>query len=154
MQDEFVQFAQKAFIIKEGKLLIVQKSAKDPVNPFRWDVPGGRKKVFETIDEHIIREVKEEVGIDVVPKNVFDLWSVSLKHKANPYQANLPLTIVLTARFCEYNGDEQDVVIDNDEINEYRWVKIDDNLLEYNFLDGIRHVFENLVKNYNKNKGN
>lgn len=60
---EQFRFAQKAFIVNEGKLLLVKKSADDPFHPNEWEVPGGRMEFGEKLDEHIKREVKEEGGI-------------------------------------------------------------------------------------------
>src|SRR5437762_8381547 len=54
-------FAQKAFIWNHGRLLLVRKSDEDPNQPGRWEVPGGRMEFGEEVDEHLIREVNEEV---------------------------------------------------------------------------------------------
>ena len=35
------RFAQKAFIVDNGKLLLVKKSKDDPYHPGEWEVPGG-----------------------------------------------------------------------------------------------------------------
>ena len=41
------QFAQKAFVVHNGALLMVRKSSGDPHNPGRWEVPGGRMSFGE-----------------------------------------------------------------------------------------------------------
>ena len=142
--DELLQFAQKAFIIKNNKILLIQKSDKDLVQPNRWEVPGGRKQEGETLDEHIIREVKEEVGLDILPKNVFDMWQFTLN--INDKQT----TVVAVARFCDLSSTTIDLT--EDVIKNYKWVEINDELLNYNFMSQIRPVIERFVKNYNKNE--
>lgn len=37
------RFAQKAFIVDNGKLLLVKKSKDDPYHPGEWEVPGGEE---------------------------------------------------------------------------------------------------------------
>ena len=140
MIDEFIQFAQKAIIIKDNKLLMIKKTTKDLVNPERWEIPGGRKQVGETLDEHIIREVKEEVGLDVVPKNIFDLWEFKIKVDGKE------TTVVAISRFCEIV--DENVNITEDVIDKCEWVNIDCNLLNYNLIPGIRNTIEKLVKLY------
>jgi ADP-ribose pyrophosphatase YjhB (NUDIX family) len=43
-------FAQKAFIVKENRLLMVKKSKDDPKNPNKWEVPGGRMEFGESYE--------------------------------------------------------------------------------------------------------
>jgi 8-oxo-dGTP pyrophosphatase MutT (NUDIX family) len=66
-QSRVLAFAQKAFITKNGKLLVIRRAASDPVNPLRWEVPGGRIEPGELLDDCIRREVREEVGLEIVP---------------------------------------------------------------------------------------
>ena len=44
--DEF-RNAAKAFIIKEGKLLLIKRRPNDPHKPGAWDIPGGRLELGE-----------------------------------------------------------------------------------------------------------
>ena len=57
MAKEFIQFAQKALIINDGKLLMIKKSEKDPINPNRYELPGGRMSNGENLDEHIKNKI-------------------------------------------------------------------------------------------------
>ena len=140
MIDELVQFSQKALIIKDNKLLIIKKSSKDFINPNKWDCPGGRKQEGESVDEHIKREVMEEVSIEVVPKEVFDLWDFYVEVNGKK------ITTVSVSRFCELKDDN--IQITEDCIDGYEWATIDETLLEYNFISGIRHTIEKLVDLY------
>ncbi len=55
-----------AIIINEGKILMV----KSYNNNYYYSV-GGRVKLFETMDEAVIREVFEEIGINVGVDRLF-----------------------------------------------------------------------------------
>lgn len=140
MVDELLQFAQKALIIKNRKLLLIKKSSKDINSPNQWEVPGGRKQVGENLEEHIIREVKEEVGLEILPKEIFDMWEFSI------HVNNEKTTVVAVARFCELTNEN--IIITEDVIDNYKWVNIDANLLDYNLIPGIRKTIEKLVKLY------
>jgi 8-oxo-dGTP pyrophosphatase MutT (NUDIX family) len=70
-----LQFAQKAVVLRDGKILLVRKSAEDPNQPGKWDLPGGRIKAGEGVDSHLTREVLEETGLRVMPGRLIDLWS-------------------------------------------------------------------------------
>ncbi len=59
--------ATKAFIVHEGKVLILRESGKyaDGTNSGRFDVPGGRLNPGERFDQALAREVLEETGLTV-----------------------------------------------------------------------------------------
>ena len=49
-------------LVEENRILIVRQE----VNPTRgWSLPGGRLEPGETLDEAMVREMKEETGLDV-----------------------------------------------------------------------------------------
>jgi 8-oxo-dGTP pyrophosphatase MutT (NUDIX family) len=50
-------------IIHENQILL-SKRAVEPYNGF-WEIPGGRKELEESHEECAVREVREELGLDV-----------------------------------------------------------------------------------------
>jgi 8-oxo-dGTP diphosphatase len=54
-------------LIKNGKYLITQKGGGK--NHSLWEFPGGKVNPNETYFEAICREIKEELGIIIAPKN-------------------------------------------------------------------------------------
>ena len=81
-----------------------------------WTIPGGHIEIGETIEEATVREVKEEVGLDVR----------FIRHFAT-YEAIFPTKFWKKKHFfffeceCEVTGDQQ-VHIDHDEIQEAIWM--------------------------------
>ncbi len=68
--------ATKAVIYNsDNKFLILKKSDKEDINPNTFDIPGGRISFGEKLEGALIREVKEETGLDVKPEKVFEVWT-------------------------------------------------------------------------------
>lgn len=48
-----------------GRVLILKRSINDRSFPGKWSLPGGKVDAGETVEQAVIREVKEEAGLDV-----------------------------------------------------------------------------------------
>lgn len=60
-------------LIHKGKVLLIQRG-KEPLKG-SWAIPGGAVELGETLEDAVIRELREETGITVRPEtllNVFD----------------------------------------------------------------------------------
>lgn len=53
-----------AIITLEGKTLVVQRSETMRL-PLKWEFPGGKVEFGETDEESIVREIKEELNIEI-----------------------------------------------------------------------------------------
>src|ERR1019366_4764992 len=53
-----------ALVFREGKLLITQRHAGAHLGGL-WEFPGGKREPDETFPECLIRELREELGIEV-----------------------------------------------------------------------------------------
>ena len=52
-------------IIHKGRFLIVKRSENDDFLPNYWEFPGGGVETSENLEDALIREIKEEIGIDI-----------------------------------------------------------------------------------------
>ena len=50
---------------RDGRYLITQRKMDKPWAPGHWEIPGGGVNAGETSEEAIVRELKEETGLDV-----------------------------------------------------------------------------------------
>lgn len=68
----------KGLILFKGKYLLMLRSGKEKIMPFMWDIPGGGIETGETISEALIREIKEETGINISASKIFPVknWTV------------------------------------------------------------------------------
>jgi 8-oxo-dGTP diphosphatase len=71
-----------AIILKEEKILVTQRSEKMKL-PLKWEFPGGKLESGESEEECILREIKEElnINIEIIGKlscSVFDYGSFNV----------------------------------------------------------------------------
>lgn len=67
-------FCQKAFVFnKKGKFLTMRRTKTAPTNPLKWDLPGGNVEFGENPLKSILREIKEETGLDVKSVTPIDI---------------------------------------------------------------------------------
>ncbi|MEK7664842.1 MAG: NUDIX hydrolase [Patescibacteria group bacterium] len=95
----------------QGKIFILKRSSQEPSYPNLWDLPGGKVKNGETLQEATKRETKEESGLDVeLRRNYFYVYNCPDK-KFNIYG--------FKAR--SINGD----VLLSEEHTEFKWISKD-----------------------------
>jgi 8-oxo-dGTP diphosphatase len=58
--------AVSAAIIRDGKVLIVRRASKPPA-PGLYTLPGGVVEVGETLEEAVMREIREETALTIEP---------------------------------------------------------------------------------------
>ena len=56
-----------AIIERQGKILIAQRRHRDTLGGF-WEFPGGKFDAGETLEDCLVREVREELGICIRPR--------------------------------------------------------------------------------------
>jgi 8-oxo-dGTP diphosphatase len=60
-----------AIIHKDDKILIAQRAVDDECGML-WEFPGGKLEEGETLEECIIREIREELNLDIEIIDIFD----------------------------------------------------------------------------------
>ena len=61
-----------ALIFNRDKILLVERG-KEPLKGY-WSLPGGVLEVGETLEQGIVREVREETGLKVKPLKVLEIF--------------------------------------------------------------------------------
>ena len=58
-------------VFHKGKLLITQRYP-DAHLPNMWEFPGGKREPHESFEQCLVRELREELGIDTEPLSLYD----------------------------------------------------------------------------------
>ena len=59
-----------ALIFHQGKLLITQRHAKSHLGGL-WEFPGGKREPGETFEQCLVREIREELGVEISVGKMF-----------------------------------------------------------------------------------
>jgi len=69
--------AASAAIIRRKKILLLQRTATAKNFPLYWTFPSGGVEEFdESLSTAVIREVKEETGLDFIPTKKFSFYEI------------------------------------------------------------------------------
>ena len=120
-------------IIQNNKLLICQRpSFKD--HPLKWEFPGGKIKNDETNEEALMREINEELSINII--NYEELISYNFNYK--------DLNKKVFIYFYLVNNFSGKVL--NNFHKELKWIEIKD-IREYDFLEGDLKIIDHISSN-------
>ena len=61
-----------ALIFDRGRILLVERG-KEPLKGY-WSLPGGVLEIGETLEQGIVREVREETGLEVEPLKMLEIF--------------------------------------------------------------------------------
>lgn len=125
------QSAGAALFNSEHKLLLIKRSSTKEPFPNLWACPAGREEDQDkTLQETVIREVKEEVGLDFTPEN-----------KIGTYQTQLLDKVTIGTIFLgTWKGR---ITLQTEECSDYGWFSYEEAIkLEFGFQ--YKQVVEDL----------
>ena len=120
-----------AVIIREGKIALI-KRGNEP-GKGKWSIPGGHVELGETPEEAVVRETKEETGLEVENPSLIDVVSnVDLDEKGK-----VKYHYVIIEYFVHVKGGTAQAASDAVEL---RWVPFDE-VEDYNLTTSFRLFF-------------
>lgn len=119
-------------LIENKKILLVKQKVSDKRN---WSLPGGKLEQGETIEQGIIREMKEETGLDVEIIRLLYLCDVSA---SNNTLLHISFLLKRVAGNIELPTNE----FESNPIYDVVFVPISD-LLEYGFNEKFLKLAQN-----------
>ena len=128
--------------MNNGRLLACQRK-RDGAYPLKWEFPGGKLEGDETPEAAVVRELREELGIDVVIEREFHRqeWLYG-QDPANSKQTKLFRVFYFLIR--TFTGK-----LGNYAFEQIRWLTPDE-LEGMDILEGNRSTVELLVRNANE----
>ena len=70
-----------ALIFRGGKLLITQRHAHSHLGGL-WEFPGGKREAHETYEQCLVREIREELGVEISVGALFEEISHAYPEKS------------------------------------------------------------------------
>lgn len=115
---------------QQGKILIDRRKTQGEMGGL-WEFPGGKIEVGETIEECIKREIKEELGIEIIVGN----HVVTISHRYEKF------IVTLYVHDCQHLSGEPQAL----ECDEILWVKSSE-LNQYQFPQANTQIIDILQK--------
>jgi 8-oxo-dGTP diphosphatase len=126
MQEQIARTVGALFIRPDGKVLLGLRAPTKKVWPNHWDTIGGRVEDGESLEQALIREAREEVGVTLVE---FRLVATVRERRPDLYGDALHHVYAVT----RWEGGEPANVCD--EHTELRWFGISEMLQLTNIVD-------------------
>jgi 8-oxo-dGTP diphosphatase len=106
---------------QDGRVLICRRRS-DHAHALKWEFPGGKIEAGETAREALIRELREELGVDAEPAEETARYEFA-------YSGKQPILLIFFSVPC-WTGEMEDHIFDT--ILWEAW----ENLKDYDFLEG------------------
>ena len=101
-------------IIDDGKYLVTKRSKQESTYPEYWDIPGGLVEYGELPKDAVVRETKEEVGLNIIPTKVV--------HEDSNFDKDKDLVFVRLVYLCEMDDEIDNIKLQVNEHFEYRFI--------------------------------
>lgn len=108
-----------AFVNQESKILICQRAKDKKYLPNVWHIPGGQVEDGESVEAGASREIKEELGLDILGS----IYDTSVVHDYTGHGDQKARTVFVLAKASgniQLDFENQDYVfISKDQIDKY-----------------------------------
>ena len=121
-----------ALILHRGRILMAQRG-KEPLKGW-WSLPGGALETGELLSDAIRREVREETGLEVQPRGVFEIFERIMRDPSGVPEYHY----VLIDYLCRVTGG---TLAAGDDVAAVEWVHRRD-LANFQITEGTLAVIE------------
>ena len=108
-----------AFVINDKRQVLLQKrSATKRFDPNKWGLCAGHVDAYESLDDAMIREIKEEIGLDVSKEDLHP-------YKERTISIRETNSHIMYYYYVITNKKEDEFTIQKEELSEVKWFDID-----------------------------
>ena len=132
---DYIGVGVGAFIINENNQLLLQKRAV-PAEKDHWCIPGGRLEMFETLENAVIRETKEETDLDIEVIKMIGVCDHIIKEESAHW--------VATSFLCKIKSGVPKIM-EPDKASDLRWFDLD------KLPEKLKNKKKKALSDYNKN---
>ena len=125
-----------ALINTNNGYLVTKRSKEETTFPEYWDIPGGLTETGKLPREAVIRETKEEVGLDIMPTSVI--------HEDSNLDKSKNLIFIRLVYLCELKSKIDDIILQEEEHSEYKFISTLEDLKNEKISPFLVEVFNNL----------
>lgn len=119
-----------AVVFRRGRVLLVERG-REPLKGL-WSLPGGVLEVGETLESAVVRETREETGLEVKPVALVEIFErLILDARGRP-----EYHYVLIDFLCRISGG---ALAPADDVRRAEWVRRED-LRRYRLTEGAAEV--------------
>lgn len=127
-----------AVVEQSGHILLVKRKAEPGKG--LWALPGGHLEMTETLQDGVIRELREETGIKV-PVPVLKGSTVATRMFDDPYRSNIGRVVTFASYIKLSNDTSLPRVKGADDAEKAKWVPINE-ILEHRLFDDHYHIIQ------------
>ena len=121
-----------AVVICDGKILLEKR--KNEPGKGKWSIPGGLVELGESVEQTVIREVKEETGLEVEKPEHIDV----VDNVTRDENGEIKYHFVILDYFVKFKGGTLKATSDAEEL---RWVTFDE-VEKYDLTKTFREFFQ------------
>ncbi len=125
---------------QQGKALILQRNENEDIYPGMWELPSGKREFFESSHDTLVREIKEEAGLDIEVIQPCSVFEYKIE-KPNEVRDSTQINFIVTSNTSEVKLSE--------EHQNYAWVSKDE-IDKYEMSNETKKVIQLAFNLYSK----
>ncbi len=144
MDEQKFHVGVKALIAnRKNQILVLETNPEDsPSSPHHWDLPGGRLKEGDSIEQGLYRELEEEIGTNGI--DILELFDACIANYKIPAKDEI-VGLLLIIYKSKLHDENQNFKLSFEHL-QYKWVSIEEakELLKVKFPNSFLEKLDSL----------
>lgn len=125
-------------INKKNQILLTKRSHYEGEFPDTWSIPGGTVEFWETVQDALCREIKEELNVQISKYEIFNVYTFMLHEDVSVYAIYFIWEI------------SWEIILDYDELSEYKRFDTNNDLLALDFAFNQKNIIKDFLNTRKK----